>query len=69
MLKHLKLSHRCEIKQQSHRKCHEDICQRLSWLEDELLECSAEQVTSSGKCDSQQKRAKVGLTELQFAGD
>lgn len=61
-------SYRCETRQQSHRKCHEDICQRLSGLEAKLSECAAEQVTSYVKCLSQQKRAKVSL-QPYFAGD
>lgn len=53
------------MRQQSHRKCHEDIRQRLSGLEAKLSECAAEQVTSYGKCVAQQKGAKVGWMQLQ----
>ncbi|KAI3364132.1 hypothetical protein L3Q82_010949, partial [Scortum barcoo] len=56
---------RCEITQQSHRKCHEDICQRLSGLEAHLSECAAEQVTSYDKCVAQQKRAKLLMEDLR----
>ncbi|KAM4521617.1 nesprin-2a isoform 3-T4 [Odontesthes bonariensis] len=55
---------RCEIRQQSHRKCHEDVRQLLSELEDRLSECTAEQVTSYDKCVAQQRRAKVLMEDL-----
>ncbi|CAJ1078355.1 LOW QUALITY PROTEIN: nesprin-2 [Xyrichtys novacula] len=56
---------RCEERQQSHRMCHEDICQRLSGLEAQLSECAAEQVTSYDKCVAQQKRAKLLMDDLR----
>lgn len=49
------------MRQQSHKKCHEDIRQRLSGLETKVSECAAEQVTSYDKCVAQQKTAKVGM--------
>ncbi|KAM8832006.1 nesprin-2a isoform 3-T3 [Spinachia spinachia] len=55
---------RCEIRQQSHRKCHKDIRQRLSGLEIKLSECATEQVTSSDKSVAQQKRATLLLEGL-----
>ncbi|XP_070706002.1 nesprin-2a [Pempheris klunzingeri] len=55
---------RCEIRQQSHRKCHEDIRQRLSGFEAKLSQCAAEQVTSYDKCLAQQRRAKLLLEDL-----
>ncbi|XP_044023969.1 nesprin-2 isoform X2 [Siniperca chuatsi] len=60
---------RCEIRQQSHRKCHEDIRQHLSGLEAKLSECAAEQVTSYDKCVAQQKRAKLVMEELRSLAD
>uniref|UniRef100_UPI0037E98A37 nesprin-2a n=1 Tax=Semicossyphus pulcher TaxID=241346 RepID=UPI0037E98A37 len=56
---------RCEARQQSHRKCHEDLRQRLSGLEANLPECAAEQVTSYDKCVAQQKRAKLLMEDLR----
>ncbi|XP_037606336.1 nesprin-2-like isoform X2 [Sebastes umbrosus] len=56
---------RCVMRQQSHRKCHEDIRQRLSGLEAKLSECAAEQVTSYGKCVAQQKGAKLLMEGLR----
>ncbi|XP_059211817.1 nesprin-1 [Centropristis striata] len=56
---------RCKMSQQSHRKCHEDIRQRLSGLEAKLSECAAEQVTSYGKCVAQQNGAKLLMEALQ----
>ncbi|XP_073348713.1 LOW QUALITY PROTEIN: nesprin-2a [Pagrus major] len=56
---------RCETRQQSHRKCHEDIRQRLSGLEAKLAECAAEQVTSYVKCIGQQKRAMLLMEDLR----
>ncbi|KAM6915050.1 nesprin-2-like [Xenentodon cancila] len=53
---------RCEIRQQNHRKCHEDIRQRLSEFEARLSECAAEQVSTYDKCVAQQSRAML-LTE------
>lgn len=57
---HISCSHRCELRQQSHKKCHEDICQHLSQFEEKLSECAAEHVTSYDKCVAQQRRAQVG---------
>ncbi|XP_045916269.1 nesprin-2 isoform X3 [Micropterus dolomieu] len=56
---------RCEIRQEIHRKCHEDISQHLSALEKKLSECAAEQVTSYDKCVAQQKRAKVLMEDVR----
>ncbi|XP_033991567.1 nesprin-2 isoform X3 [Trematomus bernacchii] len=56
---------RCEIRQQSHRKCHEDIRQRLSGFEAKLSECAAEQVTSYDKCVAQQREAKLLMEGLR----
>ncbi|XP_041832728.1 nesprin-2-like [Melanotaenia boesemani] len=56
---------RCEIRQQSHRKCHESIRQLLSELETRLSECAAEQVTSYDKCVAQQRRAKLLMEDLR----
>ncbi|XP_035851599.1 nesprin-2 [Sander lucioperca] len=56
---------RCEIRQQSHRKCHEDIRQRLSGFEAKLSECAAEQVTSYDKCVAQQKGATLLMEGLR----
>ncbi|XP_068433248.1 nesprin-2a [Clinocottus analis] len=56
---------RCEVRQQSHRKCHEDIRQRLSGLEVQLSECATEQVTSFDKCIAQQKRATLLMEGLR----
>ncbi|XP_074540850.1 nesprin-2a [Halichoeres trimaculatus] len=55
----------CEVRQQGHRKCHEDIRQRLSGLEAQLSECAAEQVTSYDKCVAQQKRARLLMEDLR----
>ncbi|XP_069017780.1 nesprin-2a isoform X4 [Embiotoca jacksoni] len=56
---------RCEISQQNHRKCHEDICRRLSEFEPRLSDCAAEQVTSYDRCVAQQRRAKLLMEELR----
>ncbi|XP_076613023.1 nesprin-2a [Chaetodon auriga] len=56
---------RCEIRQQSHRKYHEDIRQRLSGLEAKLSECAAEQVTSYDRCVAQQTRAELLMEDLR----
>ncbi|KAM6906809.1 nesprin-2a [Lycodopsis pacificus] len=56
---------RCEVRQQSHRKCHEDIRQRLSGFEAELSECVTEQVTSFDKCIAQQNRATLLMEGLR----
>ncbi|XP_035534355.1 nesprin-2 isoform X4 [Morone saxatilis] len=56
---------RCEIRKQSHRKCHEDVRQRLSGFEAKLSECTAEQVTSYDKCVAQQKRATLLMEDLR----
>ncbi|XP_062415634.1 nesprin-2-like isoform X4 [Pungitius pungitius] len=56
---------RCEVRQQSHRKCHEDIRQRLSGFEIKLSECATERVTSSDEAAAQQKRATVLLEGLR----
>ncbi|XP_078030046.1 nesprin-2a isoform X4 [Epinephelus lanceolatus] len=56
---------RCEISGPSHRKCHEDIRQRLSGLETKLSDCAAVQVTSYDKCVAQQKRAKLLMEDLR----
>ncbi|XP_034756192.1 nesprin-2-like [Etheostoma cragini] len=56
---------RCEIRQQSHRKCHEDIRQGLSGFEAKLSECVAEQVTSHDKCVAQQKGATLLMEGLR----
>lgn len=53
--------YRCEVGQQSHRKCHEDLRQHLSRLEARLSKCAGEQVASFDKCITQQEQAKVGL--------
>nr|XP_040016362.1 nesprin-2 isoform X2 [Gasterosteus aculeatus aculeatus] len=54
----------CEVRQQSHRKWHEDIRQRLSGFEIKLSECATEQVTSSDQSIAQQKRATLLLEGL-----
>ncbi|XP_028252465.1 nesprin-2a isoform X3 [Parambassis ranga] len=56
---------RCEVRQQSHKKCHEDIRQRLSGFEARLSECAAEQVMSYEKCVAQQRRAKLLMEDLR----
>ncbi|XP_031717653.1 nesprin-2a isoform X2 [Anarrhichthys ocellatus] len=56
---------RCEVRQQSHGKCHEDIRQRLSGFEAKLSECMTEQVTSFDKCIAQQNRAKLLMEGLR----
>ncbi|XP_068564553.1 nesprin-2a [Cebidichthys violaceus] len=56
---------RCEVRQQSHRKCHEDIRQRLSGFEAKLSECATEQVTSFDKCIAQQNRATLLMEGLR----
>ncbi|KAL7388816.1 hypothetical protein ABVT39_021245 [Epinephelus coioides] len=56
---------RCEISGPSHRKCHEDIRQRLSGLETKLSDCATVQVTSYDKCVAQQKRAKLLMEDLR----
>ncbi|XP_054474146.1 nesprin-2-like [Anoplopoma fimbria] len=56
---------RCEVRQQSHRKCHEDIRHRLLGLEATLSECATEQVTSFDKCTAQQKGAKLLMEGLR----
>ncbi|KAF1376843.1 hypothetical protein PFLUV_G00215650 [Perca fluviatilis] len=56
---------RCQIRQQSHRKCHEDIRQRLSGFEAKLSKCAAEQVTSYDKCVAQQKGATLLMEGLR----
>lgn len=56
----IQISHRCEIRQQSHRSCHEDIWQLLSGYGAKISDCAAEQVTSYEKCVAQHKRATVG---------
>ncbi|KAM9339272.1 nesprin-2a [Symphorus nematophorus] len=56
---------RCEVRQQSHRKCHEDVRQRLSRLEAKLSECATEQVTSYDKCVAQQERAQLLMEDLR----
>ncbi|XP_060907682.1 nesprin-2-like isoform X3 [Labrus mixtus] len=55
---------RCEVRQQSHRRCHEDIRQHLSGLEAQLSECAGEQVTSYDRCVAQQKRATLLMEDL-----
>ncbi|XP_062293145.1 nesprin-2 isoform X5 [Scomber scombrus] len=55
---------RCEIRQQSHRSCHEDIWQLLSGFGATILDCAAEQVTSYEKCVAQHKRAKLLMEDL-----
>lgn len=61
------ISHRCERRQQSHKKCHEDLRQCLLGLETRVAECAAEQVTSYDKCVAQQNTAKVGLIFMVFS--
>ncbi|XP_041660769.1 nesprin-2 [Cheilinus undulatus] len=56
---------RCEERQKSHRRCHDDIRQHLSVLESQLSECAAEQITSYDKCVAQQKRAKLLMEDLR----
>ncbi|XP_042359998.1 LOW QUALITY PROTEIN: nesprin-1-like [Plectropomus leopardus] len=56
---------RCEISQQSHMKCHEDIRQHLSGLEAKLSECAAGPVLSFDKCVIQQKGAKLLMEDLR----
>ncbi|KAM9703427.1 nesprin-2-like [Menidia menidia] len=56
---------RCEMGQQSHRKCHEDIRQCLSGLEERLSECAAERVASYDKCAAQQRRAQLLMDDLR----
>lgn len=60
-LKVNRISLRCEMRQQSHKKCHEDVRQCLLGLETKVSECAAEQVTSYEKCVGQQNAARVGL--------
>lgn len=63
-LQYLKLNQislRCEMRQQSHKKWHEDVRQCLLGLETKVSECAAEQVTSYEKCVAQQNAARVGL--------
>ncbi|KAK5852700.1 hypothetical protein PBY51_006550 [Eleginops maclovinus] len=55
----------CETRQQSHRKCHEDVRQRLSGSEAKLSQCAAEQVTSYDKCVVQQKAATLLMEGLR----
>nr|XP_020459524.1 nesprin-1-like [Monopterus albus] len=55
---------RCSIRQQSHRRFHEDVQQRLSRFEARLSECAATQVTSYDKCVAQQKRATLMMEDL-----
>ncbi|XP_039874015.1 nesprin-2 isoform X3 [Simochromis diagramma] len=55
---------RCELRQQSHQKCHKDICQHLSQFEERLSECAAEHVTSYDKCVAQQRRAQLLMEDL-----
>ncbi|XP_054871829.1 nesprin-2 isoform X5 [Amphiprion ocellaris] len=55
---------RCEIRQQSHKKCHEDIRQHLSGFEARLSECAAEQVGSYDKCVAQQRNVKLLMEDI-----
>ncbi|XP_022057033.2 nesprin-2-like [Acanthochromis polyacanthus] len=55
---------RCEIRQQSHRKCHEDIRQHLSGFEARLSECATEQVVSYDKCVAQQRKVKLLMEDI-----
>ncbi|XP_015245715.1 PREDICTED: LOW QUALITY PROTEIN: nesprin-2-like [Cyprinodon variegatus] len=56
---------RCEIRQQTHKKWHEDVKQELLHLESKISECASELVTSYDECITQQKRAKVLKEDLQ----
>lgn len=53
-------SYRCEIRQRTHRKWHEDIKQEVLQFEAKLSGCASEKVTSYDECIDQQKRVKVG---------
>ncbi|KAM4713181.1 nesprin-2a [Anableps anableps] len=53
---------RCEIRQKTHRKWHEDIKQEVLQFEAKLSEYASEKVTSYEECINQQKSVKV-LTE------
>lgn len=55
------ISLRCEMRQHSHKKCHEDVRQCLLGLETKVSECAAEQVTLYEKCAGQQNTGRVGL--------
>lgn len=49
------------MRQQSHKKSHEDVHQCLAELESKVSECAAELVTSHDKCIAQEETAKVGF--------
>ncbi|CAN9507959.1 unnamed protein product [Ophioblennius macclurei] len=63
---HLRLEslRRCEMGEQTHRKCHEDVRQHLSTFESRLTDCAAQQVTSFEKCVAQQRRTQLLMEDL-----
>lgn len=52
------------MRQQGHKKCHEDLGRLLSGLQTKLSECTAEKSTSYEKCAAQQETAKVGGEDM-----
>lgn len=47
------------MRQQGHKKCHEDLGQLLWGLQTKLSECTAEKSTSCETCAAQQETAQV----------
>ncbi|XP_054910388.1 nesprin-2-like [Poeciliopsis prolifica] len=56
---------RCEIRQRTHRKWHEDIKQEVLHFEAKLSECASEKVTSFDECIDQQKSVKALKEDLR----
>ncbi|XP_027896962.1 nesprin-2a isoform X6 [Xiphophorus couchianus] len=56
---------RCEIRQTTHRKWHEDIKQKVLQFEAKLSGCASEKVTSYDECIDQKKRVKVLREDLR----
>ncbi|XP_043962311.1 nesprin-2 isoform X2 [Gambusia affinis] len=63
----LRMEHlqRCEIRQRTHRKWHEDIKQEVLQFEAKLSGCASEKVTSYDECIDQQKRVKALREDLR----
>ncbi|XP_014859415.1 PREDICTED: nesprin-2-like isoform X6 [Poecilia mexicana] len=56
---------RCEVRQRTHRKWHEDVKQEVLQFEAKLSGYASEKVTSYDECIDQQKRVKVLKEDLR----
>ncbi|XP_029965420.1 nesprin-2-like isoform X2 [Salarias fasciatus] len=63
---HLRLESlkRCEMREQTHRKCHEEVRQHLCGIEARLTDCAGQQVTSYEKCIAQQRQAQLLMEDV-----